>query len=141
MKNTIPIFFAINEEYIDHCCTSIVSILENNRSLNISIYILTDCISLESKELLQEIENVFTCVTIQWEIIDSESFKQLKKNRLYFVRKQRTPSGNRKCIYLCNYPMGDNRFRIIQATQEKRRIHHRTHSLSLCHRRSFSQSG
>lgn len=47
--------------------------------MNISIYILTDYISLESKELLQEIENVFTCVTIQWEMIDSESFKQLKK--------------------------------------------------------------
>ncbi|MCS2924211.1 hypothetical protein NXV99_02620 [Bacteroides fragilis] len=81
MKNTIPIFFAINEEYIDHCCTSIVSILENNRYLNISIYILTDYISLESKEFLQEIK---------------------------------------KCIYLCNYPMGNNRFRIIQATQEKK---------------------
>ncbi|MCS2326269.1 hypothetical protein NXV84_03190 [Bacteroides fragilis] len=85
MKNTIPIFFAINEEYIDHCCTSIVSILENNRYLNISIYILTDYISLESKELLQEIENVFTCVTIQWEIIDSESFKQLKKKGGYIT--------------------------------------------------------
>lgn len=85
MKTTIPIFFAINEEYIDHCCTSIVSILENNRSLNISIHILTDYISLESKELFQEIENVFTCVTIQWEIIDSESFKQLKKKEGYIT--------------------------------------------------------
>ena len=85
MKNIIPIFFAINEEYIDHCCTSIVSILENNRYLNISIYILTDYISLESKELLQEIENVFTCVTIQWEMIDSESFKQLKKKGGYIT--------------------------------------------------------
>ena len=54
-----------------------------------------------------------------------------------YVRAGFPITGNRKCIYLCNYPMGDNRFRIIQATQEKRRIHHRTHSLSLCHRRSF----
>ena len=53
--------------------------------MNISIHILTDCISLESKELLQEIENVFTCVTIQWEIIDSESFKQLKKKEGYIT--------------------------------------------------------
>lgn len=50
MKNIILIFFVINEEYIDYCCIFIVFIFENNRYLNISIYILIDYILLESKE-------------------------------------------------------------------------------------------
>lgn len=85
MKEVISIVFAINEEYVAHCCVSVISILENNKIRQFNVYILTDYLSLESRELFQEVENEYFNVSVRYVLLDSKPFKLLKKRGGYIT--------------------------------------------------------
>ena len=48
----IHLFFALNDSYCRHCCTTIVSILENNPDDFFDIYLLSDYINPENRQKL-----------------------------------------------------------------------------------------
>jgi lipopolysaccharide biosynthesis glycosyltransferase len=69
----IPIFFAANPGYYQHLCVALVSLLENNKNHQFSIYVLTDDDQNAEKEKIIQLKNQYDHFDIQFKkISDSE---------------------------------------------------------------------
>lgn len=53
MNKVLNICYALDEGYVDYCCVSIVSLLENNRGSAVKFHILTDLLSDKAKAKLK----------------------------------------------------------------------------------------
>jgi lipopolysaccharide biosynthesis glycosyltransferase len=67
----IPIFFAANPSYYQHLCVALVSLLENNKNHQFSIYVLTDNDQDEEKEKIIQLKNQYNHFDIQFKKISN----------------------------------------------------------------------
>ncbi|MDR2901750.1 MAG: glycosyltransferase family 8 protein [Lactobacillales bacterium] len=79
----IPVFFAINDAYAQHCCVTIASILNTTPHRFFEFYIMTDAIGVENREKIQSLKNTFDNFKLEFLIIDNKPFEHLKLNINY----------------------------------------------------------
>lgn len=84
MNNRVAIVFTINDSYAIHCCTTIVSILENNKWATFDFYIITDKFSDKNEQAINK------CITkynnsnkLFIKTVDIKIFENLKNNITY----------------------------------------------------------
>lgn len=84
MDNRLTIVFTINDSYAVHCCTTIVSILENNKGATFNFYIITDFLSNENKQYITNcITNYNKENKLFVKIVNMNLFVNLKNNINY----------------------------------------------------------
>ncbi|MDR1477856.1 MAG: glycosyltransferase family 8 protein [Planctomycetaceae bacterium] len=70
LSEPIPVFFAANVGYYQHLCVAIVSLLENNRSRNFAIYVLTDDENSLENEKIRQLKKLYDNFEITFTEID-----------------------------------------------------------------------
>lgn len=86
MKNRITVVFTINDSFAQHCCVTMVSILENNTQHDISFYVLTDYFSDKNKKLFTEaVEKYGKGNSVEFKIVDHHLFDGFKLNIKYIT--------------------------------------------------------
>ena len=83
----IHLFFALNDRYCQHCCTTIVSILENNPNEFFDFYLLSDYISDKNRQQFARLEKRYSKFNIHYHIIDDSAFRQFSLNIDYISRQ------------------------------------------------------
>lgn len=78
----IHIAFCINDAYVPYICVTIKSIVENNISREINIYVLTDIISDINKVLLDETVSDYDCLSLHYYIVNDTLLKGLRTGNL-----------------------------------------------------------
>ena len=58
-RSNISVAFTINNNYAQHCCVAIISILTNNSTSNFSFYIISDDLTDETKDILNRTVDSF----------------------------------------------------------------------------------
>lgn len=81
----IHLFFALNDTYCRHCCTTIVSLLENNPDDFFDIYLLSDYISPENRQKLSSLGQRYSHHTIHFHIVDDTDFRNFNLNIGYIT--------------------------------------------------------
>ena len=81
----IHLFFALNDNYCPHCCTTMVSILENNGNLFFEFYLLSDYISPENRQKLDCLNQQYDHFQIHYVKVDNTIFKQFDLNIQYIT--------------------------------------------------------
>lgn len=81
--DNIHIFFALNNDYTQHCCASVVSILENNPDFFFDFYLLSDYISPENKQKLASLSRRYSHFEIHYPDIDDSPFRNFALNINY----------------------------------------------------------
>lgn len=74
------LFFAINDDYAQHCCVAATSILEHNHDLTFDFYILTDFISECNKRKLDQLKVRYVNCELHYCIVDDSIFKSFGLN-------------------------------------------------------------
>jgi lipopolysaccharide biosynthesis glycosyltransferase len=69
-KQRIPIFFAANVGYYQHLCVTLCSLLENNKSREFDIYVLTDDAESKENEKIIKLKNAYKNFNIYFKQID-----------------------------------------------------------------------
>lgn len=82
----IAIAFTLNDSYAQHCCTAMVSALENNRSEPLDIYVLTDYFSEENRRLFnQALKRYGDDNRLFFITVDDRALKELRLNITYIT--------------------------------------------------------
>lgn len=81
----IHLFFALNDSYCRHCCTTIVSILENNPDDFFDIYLLSDYINPENRQKLSSLAQRYSHHKIHFHIVDDTDFRNFNLNIGYIT--------------------------------------------------------
>lgn len=86
MKKRITVVFTINDSFAQHCCVTMVSLLENNSQYDISFYVLTDYFSDENKKLFTAaVEKYGKGNSIEFKIVDHKLFEGFRLNIKYIT--------------------------------------------------------
>lgn len=86
MDNKISIVFTIDDSFAQHCCTTMVSVLENNSAYNIDFYILTDYFSDENRRMFQSaLEKYGSGNSVEFKLVDHAIFEGFKLNIKYIT--------------------------------------------------------
>lgn len=77
---TLPVHvsFCVNDGYVPYVAVTITSIAENNKDLDISIYILSDYISQNNRKLLDTIIKPYRNISLHLHIVDDSVLRGLK---------------------------------------------------------------
>ncbi|MEG1864505.1 MAG: glycosyltransferase [Alistipes sp.] len=70
----INLFFAINDNYAQHCCVAITSILENNRNLSFDIYLLIDSFSERNRRNFDRLISRYKHCNLHYYRVDTSVF-------------------------------------------------------------------
>ena len=81
----IHLFFALNDSYCRHCCTTIVSILDNNPDDFFDIYLLSDYINPENRQKLSSLAQRYSHHKIHFHIVDDTDFRNFNLNIGYIT--------------------------------------------------------
>lgn len=81
------IFFALNDSYSRHCCTAMVSILENNGCTPIHFHLLTNGISDDNRHKLGQLTSRYANASIDVRMIDDDIFDSLPVSINYISRQ------------------------------------------------------
>ena len=74
------IFFAINDKYVQHLCVTLVSVIENNKDLNINFFVLHNNVSEKNIELVKDFVSKYENKNIDFVKIDLKKFCNIKLN-------------------------------------------------------------
>ena len=86
MDNKISIVFTVNNSYAQHCCTAMVSVLENNLTSSIDFYILTDYFSDENKKwFVSVVERYGNNNRVEFKLVDHAIFENFKLHIKYIT--------------------------------------------------------
>ncbi len=76
MKNCVTIVFATNQQYIQHLCAALKSLLENNKDLSFKIYIINSGISPKIYSNILTVARPYNC-QLENIVISDDFFKEL----------------------------------------------------------------
>lgn len=81
--NTMNIFYAVNDAYVEQLCVSMLSILHNNREDDISFFILTSDITENSKRKIGKLKCAYDNWSVKYVYLNSMLFDAFKLNIKY----------------------------------------------------------
>ena len=76
MKNCVTIVFATNQQYIQHLCAALKSLLENNKDSSFKIYIINSGISPKIYSNILTVARPYNC-QLENIVISDDFFKEL----------------------------------------------------------------
>lgn len=76
MQNCINVVFATNQQYIQHLCAALKSLLENNKDLSFKIYIINSGISPKIYSNILTVARPYNC-QLENIVISDDFFKEL----------------------------------------------------------------
>lgn len=86
MNNRISIVFTVNDSFAQHCCATMVSVLENNSTSSVDFYILTDYFSDENKKLFCSVVKKYgSNNSVEFKLVDHSVFEEFKLNIKYIT--------------------------------------------------------
>lgn len=80
------VVFAFDDNYIQHGATAIVSLLENNRNIDLEIGILTDFLSKESLSVIMHLERAYPNCRITIKYVQDELFEDFDQTINYISK-------------------------------------------------------
>ena len=81
------IFFALDDSYCRHCCTAMVSILENGGGAPVSFHLLTDGIGDGNRRKMEQVVSRYANASMEVRVVDGAVFDGLPINIAYISRQ------------------------------------------------------